>query len=67
MSVMMFRGDGLEVPSDKVRKISGRDVALMNANGYEVAVMQDNGVTYTVTTELDKTQFVSLMEEALKH
>ena len=67
MSVMVFRGDGLKVPSDKVRNISGRDVALMNANGYEVAVMQDNGVTYTMTTELDKNKFVTLMEEALKH
>lgn len=66
MSVMMFQGDGLKVPGDRVRELAGRDVALMNAHGYEVAVVQDSGITYTVTTDLSQPEFVKLMEEALE-
>lgn len=66
MSVMMFHGDGLEVPGDKVRTLAGRDIALMNTNGYEVAVMQNNGITYTLTTELDEERFLDVMAGALK-
>ncbi len=65
LSVMMFEGDGLEVSSENIKNIAGTDVALSRANGYEVAVMQNNGVTYTLTTELDESNFVTLMEDAL--
>lgn len=66
LSVMMFQGDGLNVPSDKVRKIADRDVAVLNASGYDVAVMQNHGVTYTITSELPEASFVSMMEASLR-
>ena len=66
LSVMVFRGDGLEVPSSRITHLAGRDVALLNADGYEVAIMQDHGVTYTLTTELAQPRLISLMEESLQ-
>lgn len=67
MSVMMFNGDGLEVPTDKIQHIAGRDVAMLNANGYDVAVMHNNNVTYTVTTELAHQDFTQMLEDSLAH
>ncbi len=65
LSVMMFDGAGLEVPRDKVKKISNHDVAFLKANGYDVAVMQDRGLTYSLTSDLDEEQFQSLMKASL--
>ncbi len=66
LSVMMFQGDGLKVPSDKIRKVGDRDVALMNADGYEIAIMQNHGVTYAVTGELTEGRFTQVMEASLR-
>lgn len=66
MSVMMFDGKDLKVPSAKVSKLAGRDVALLNDNGYEVAVMQNHGVTYTLASELSKDSFIKVMEASLR-
>ena len=65
MSMLVFPGDGVQVPSDKVTKLAGHDVVLTNAHGYDVAVMQSQGVTYSMTSELRHDQFVSLMQQAL--
>lgn len=65
MSVMMFDGAGLEVPSDRIQKLGGHDVALLRAKGYEVAVMQDRGLTYSLTSDLNEDDFVSLMKASL--
>ena len=65
MSVMMFDGTGLEVPGDRIEKLGERDVALMRARGYEVAVMQDRGLTYSLTSDLNETEFVALMKASL--
>jgi anti-sigma factor RsiW len=66
LSVMMFHGEGFEVPSDKVRELEGRDVALMRAQGFDVAVVQDQGVTYTFTSDLPDADFLSLMRDSLR-
>lgn len=66
LSVLVFDGDGLTIPSDKIRSVAGRDVALLNSKGYEVAVLQDSGVTYTLTSELPEKQFVSLVSSSLQ-
>ena len=66
VSVMMFHGEGLQVPSDKVRTIADRSVALLNTSGYEVAVMQHHGVTYTFTSDLPEASFVPMMEASLR-
>lgn len=66
MSMLVFDGDGLTIPSDKIRQLEGRDVALLNSKGYEVAVLQDAGVTYTLTSELAEPSFVDLVSASLK-
>ncbi len=66
VSVMAFDGKGLSVPSDKVRKVGNRDVAIWNQAGYEVAVIRDAGVTYTFTSALPEDEFISVLESSLK-
>ncbi len=65
MSVMMFDGQGLEVPGDRIKKLGNHDVALLRAKGYEVAVMQERGLTYSLTSDLNEDDFVSLMKASL--
>jgi anti-sigma factor (TIGR02949 family) len=65
VSVLVFDGDGLRVPSDKVRKIAERDVFMIDNDGYEVALLQDDGVTYTITSELPEESFVRLVRDSL--
>lgn len=65
MSVLMFEGKDVKVPVDKVRSIAGHDVAMMNNNGYEVAVLQDDGVTYSMASELPREEFTKMMEASL--
>lgn len=65
VSVLVFDGNGLTVPSDKIRKIADRDVLMLDNDGYEVAVLQDKGVTYTITSELPEESFVRLVEDSL--
>lgn len=66
MSVLMFQGDGLKVPGHTIRKIQQRDVAFMNAHGYNVAVMRNDGVTYAMTTALPEAKFIEIMKDSLK-
>lgn len=66
VSVMLFHGDGLEVPSDKVQTIADHEVALIPSNGFDVAVLQDQGITYTFTSDLPDAAFVSLMSDSLR-
>lgn len=66
VSVMMFHGDGLEVPSDKIHNIADRDIALMRSHGFDVALLQDQGITYTFTSDLPDAAFVSLMQDSLR-
>lgn len=66
LSVLVFDGEGLTIPSDRIREVGGRDVALLNNKGYEVAVLQDGGVTYTLTSELSEPAFVELVAASLK-
>ena len=66
MSVLVFDGEGLTIPSDKIRQIEGRDVAVLNTKGYEVAVLQDGGVTYTITSELEEGAFIDVVAASLR-
>lgn len=66
LSVMMFNGEGLTVPVDHVRRVNQRDMVLVNQDGYEVAVVQDGGVTYTVAGELAEDRFLALVTESFK-
>lgn len=64
LSVLVFDGQGMTVPAEQVREINGRDVFVSNRNGYEVAVLQKNGVTYAVTSELPEDEFLGLVGTA---
>ncbi len=67
LSVLVFNGEGLTIPSDKIRQVEGRDVAVLNNKGYEVAVLQDSGVTYTITSELPEAAFLDVVAASLRH
>ena len=66
LSVMIFHGDDLKVPRDKIRNVGGRDVAVLNSKGYEVAVLQDSGITYTMTSDLPEEELLELVGASLK-
>ena len=66
LSVMMFHSDNLKVPGDRIRKIDGQDVAVLNSHGYEVAVLQDNGITYTMTSDLPEKELLELVSSSLR-
>lgn len=65
LSVMVFDGGGITVPADKIRSIAGRDVMMLNNKGYEVAVLQDSGVTYALTSELPREKFIELLSHSI--
>lgn len=66
LSVLVFDGEGLTIPSDRIRDVAGRDVALLNNKGYEVAVLQDAGITYTLTSELAEPEFLDVVASSLQ-
>lgn len=66
MSVMMFDGQGLAVPSDHIRHVGDRDMMVVNQRGYEVALLQDDGVTYTITSELPEGRFLKLVSDSVE-
>ncbi len=66
LSVMMFRGDDFEVPSRQVREVAGREIALLNNEGYGVAIMRDNGVTYTMTSDVPEQELVDIISSTLE-
>ncbi len=65
LSTMLFDGDGVKVPRDKVRRVNDRDIAVMNQQGYGVAVVQDSGVTYTMTSDLSEDRFLGLIADSV--
>lgn len=65
LSVMIFHGDDFKVPSDKIRRVSGRDIAILNSKGFEVAVLQDDGITYTMTSDLPEEELLELVGTSL--
>jgi anti-sigma factor RsiW len=66
LSVMMFRGDDFEVPSQRVQSVAGREVALLDSEGYGVAVMRDDGVTYTITSDVPQRELVDIISSTLE-
>lgn len=65
LSTIMFDGEGLKVPRDKVRRIEDRDIAWLNQQGYGVALVQDSGVTYAMTSDLTEDRFLGLVTESV--
>ncbi len=65
MSVMLFHADGVQVPTSHIRQIGDREVAMFNNHGYEVAMLQDGGVTYTMTSDLSEKELVDVVGSSL--
>ncbi|MFP4597004.1 MAG: anti-sigma factor family protein [Persicimonas sp.] len=65
LSVMIFHGDDFKVPGDKIRKVGNRDIAVLESHGYEVAVLQDAGITYTMTSDLAEDELLDLVGASL--
>ncbi len=66
LSVMLFNGEGLTVPSEHIKRINSRDMVLLNQRGYEVAVVQEGGVTYSIAGELPEARFVGLVTDTFR-
>jgi mycothiol system anti-sigma-R factor len=66
MSVMMFHADGIQVPTSRIREVGGREVALFNNHGFEVAMLQDGGVTYTMTSDLSEKELVEVVDTSVE-
>lgn len=65
MSVMMFHGEGVKVPTEKIRHVEGRELALFSSQGYVVAMLQDGGLTYTMTSDLSEEELLRVVSSAL--
>ncbi len=65
LSAMLFDGEGMSVPRENLRRVADRDIAWLNQKGYGVAVMQDAGVTYALTSDLTEERFLELVGESV--
>lgn len=67
VSVMVFPGgEDVKVPAHRIRKVGRRDVALVNSDGYEVALIQDAGLTYTMTSDLPQSALIEVVESSFE-
>jgi mycothiol system anti-sigma-R factor len=66
MSVMMFHADGIQVPTSRIRQVGEREIALFNNHGFEVAMLQDGGVTYTMTSDLSEKELVEVVDSSVE-
>ncbi len=64
LSVMLFNGDGLLVDTENIKNIKGRDIALINQNGYTVALLQNGGVTYSLTSDISEEKMTELLSSS---
>ena len=60
VSIILFRAENLTVPNWN-RNSPGDSCAFANSRGYNVALFNDNGVTYTITTEMAQTSLANLV------
>lgn len=65
LSVILFDGNGLKVPRETLRRIHDRDVVWLNQRGHGVAVVQDSGVTYAMTSDLSEDRFLDLVATSI--
>jgi anti-sigma factor RsiW len=67
LSVMIFHGDKLKVPTARIQRIGNQDVAIYNSHGYGVAIMQNHGITYAMTSDLPENDLIELVASSLDH
>ena len=70
VSIILFRAENLTVPNFRAENLTvpnwnrnrpGDSYAFANSRGYNVAFFNDNGVTYTITTDMPQTSFANLV------
>lgn len=66
LSVVLFDGDGLTVPRETLRQVKGRDIVWLNQRGYGVALLQDSGVTYAMTSDLSEDRLLDLVATSIE-
>ncbi|MGM0555427.1 MAG: zf-HC2 domain-containing protein [Myxococcota bacterium] len=66
LSVMMSHDEHTKFPTQNIQQIQGHDVAFINVRGYEVAVLRNNGITYTMTSDVSHDELVDLVHNALE-
>ncbi|RAL22951.1 hypothetical protein DL240_08655 [Lujinxingia litoralis] len=66
LSVLLFDGEGLRVPRESIRNVEDRDIVWLNQKGFGVAVVQDHGVTYAMTSDLNEDRFLGLVAGTMK-
>ncbi len=65
LSTIMFDGEGMKVPRENLRRIEDRDIAWLNQKGFGVAIVQDSGVTYAMTSDLSEERFLELVSASV--
>lgn len=65
LSVVLFDGEGLTVPRETLRQVKGRDIVWLNQRGYGVALLQDSGVTYAMTSDLSEDRLLDLVATSI--
>lgn len=66
LSVILFDGEGMRVPPETVRRVHDRDIVWLDQRGYGVAVVQDSGVTYAMTSDLAEDRFLELVATSIR-
>jgi anti-sigma factor RsiW len=60
VSVMVFEAESIPIPNRRTVMI-GADFLLGTSNGYNVALFNANGVTYTITADMSRQRFNDLL------
>lgn len=63
LSVIAFDGRDMVPPAQQDR---GQPIVFQNAGGYNVALVEDNGITYSITSELPRADMERLVQRAFQ-
>ena len=63
MTVLVYPGEDVELPSGRRAQVNGRDVVLANQKGYNVALWSRRGVVYSLVSDLDERDVLELVSE----
>lgn len=66
VSVFIFDPGDMPISAPRKQKIGNREVFLDVERGYNVALYQDRGVSYAVTSELGEDQLIQLVSSAIE-
>lgn len=62
VSLFVFDAPDLDLPGG--RKVVDRDVLLANQRGYNVAIWQRQGITYSLVSDLDESEILEMLKSA---